>query len=265
MRPGRLDRNSGQHHTDAEQDSAVANEMLPRFGKDGMVGRVATRGERGRAERLLAELVERACAQSRGAMPPQLLAGYLPALLKAAANGRRVSAADLRRCRELGGQAVRDGVALPAIVDAYLSATRFAWADLATLLPAFGARSVPDRALSAAGQTVLRAADDALAAVAEGYVAAGRSLIRAEEARRREFVDDLLGGGAEIRGLVSRAERFGLRLTAPHLVAVVRAGRAFRDTGVAVGSVEQHLRARWPGHEALGGWCFSSRGGAASC
>ena len=184
-------------------------------------------------------------------MRPELLAGYLPALLRAAGHGRRVAASDLRRCRELGAQAARDGVALPAIVDAYLSATRFAWAELATLLPAFGARSVPDRALSAAGQSVLRAADDALAAVAEGYVAAGRSLIRAEEALRREFVDDLLGGGAEIPSLITRAERFGLRLTGPHVVAVVRATRPFRDTGGAVATAETFLRARMPGRDAL--------------
>lgn len=167
-----------------------------------------TRREPVSADRLLSDLAERACAETRGAMRPELLAGYLPALLRAAAQGRRVAAADLRRCRELGAQAARDGVALPAIVDAYLSATRFAWADLATLLPAFGARSVPDRALSAAGQTVLRAADDALAAVAAGYVAAGRSLIRAEEARRREAApDDVRSGLTRSSQIVYRWRR----------------------------------------------------------
>ena len=227
------------------------NVSLPGFGNGGMVDRMAKRGEQVSLDRLLADIAERACAEARGAVGPQVLAGYLPALLAATAEGRRLARSDLRRCRELGGQAARDGVALLAIVDAYLSATRISWAQLRALVPAFRGRRLPDNALSVAGQTVLRAADDALAAVAEGYESAGRSLIRAEEALRREFVDDLLGGDAEVRGLVSRAERFGLRLTAPHQVAVVRAARAFRDTGIAVSSVEERLRARTPGREAL--------------
>ena len=211
---------------------------------------MARRPERMSVERLLVDIVARACAEGHGAVGPHLLSGYLPAVLAATARSRRLTRSDLRRCRELGAQAARDGVALPAIVDAYLSATRIAWARLGELLPAAKGR-MPEPALTSAGETVLRAADDALAAVAEGYVAAGRSLIRAEEAQRREFVDDLLSGNAEVHGLVSRAERFGLRLTAPHQVAVIRAAQAFRNTGVAGSVAEEYLRARAPRGEAL--------------
>ena len=45
-------------------------------------------------------------------------------------------------------------------------------------------------------------------------------MIRHEEALRREFVDDLLRGDADVARMVERAEPFGLDLSAPHHVAL---------------------------------------------
>lgn len=44
--------------------------------------------------------------------------------------------------------------------------------------------------------------------------------VRQQEAVRREFIDDLLYGRSELGSLVERAERFGLRLSYAHAVAV---------------------------------------------
>jgi hypothetical protein len=50
---------------------------------------------------------------------------------------------------------------------------------------------------------VLRACDDAVAALAEGYTSARRAMVR------REFVDDLLAGTADPAGLLVRAPSYG--------------------------------------------------------
>jgi sugar diacid utilization regulator len=94
------------------------------------------------------------------------------------------------------------------------------------------------------GEVVWLAADTALAAVTAGYVDAQREVVRREEAFRREFVDDLLVGRSDVGSLVERAERFGLSLTAPHVVAVAATDRPV-DSGMQLtGGVADPLRAR---------------------
>src|ERR1039458_2019234 len=75
-------------------------------------------------------------------------------------------------------------------------------------------------ALRAAGLAVLRAADDAVAAAAEGFEWAHLSLARREEAERLEFFDDLLSGRGGLPDLMARGERLGLRLAGPHQVVL---------------------------------------------
>jgi sugar diacid utilization regulator len=72
----------------------------------------------------------------------------------------------------------------------------------------------------AAGLAVLRAADDAVAAAAEGFERAHLSMARREEAERREFFDDLLSGRGRAGDLIVRGDQFGLRLAGPHQVVV---------------------------------------------
>lgn len=57
-------------------------------------------------------------------------------------------------------------------------------------------------------------------AFAEGYKRAQRVAIRQEISARREFIDDLLYGRSDLGLLAGRAERFGLRLSHTHAVAV---------------------------------------------
>jgi hypothetical protein len=151
-------------------------------------------------------------------VPISLLDGYLDALMAVGGSGRRLTRGELEVCGRHGQEAAGLGVPLPALVDAYLTATWQAWDEL----PAARAASSLGR-LRLVTRAVLRAADDAAAALADGYDRARRITIRREEALRREFIDDLLEGRGDLKLLVERAERFGLGLGSRHLVAAAKA------------------------------------------
>jgi sugar diacid utilization regulator len=174
-----------------------------------------------------------AAAEEAGGVDVTLLGDYLQLLASASAAGTRLDANALALCRKLGGRAAEEAVPLRALVDLYLSATWRAW----RVLPAV--REAPDlAAVYTAGEAVLRAADDAVAAAAEGYQAAGRWAIRREEAVRREFVDDLLSGAGEPSRLLTNAEHFGVDVVGRHLVVVCVSDRPFRDATPTVARVE---------------------------
>ena len=188
--------------------------------------------------------VTQASAEEHG-MPVGLLAGYLGALLTVAHSGGRLSGEEEKTCRRLGGEAASAGVALPALVDLYMTASRRLWPRLPELVGAARGTPVRSAELVGIGEAVWRAADSALAALAAGYVDAQRVVVRREEAFRREFVDDLLSGRSDVGSLVERAEPFGLTLTATHVVTVAGTDRPI-DSGMHVTSwVEDAARARF--------------------
>ena len=158
----------------------------------------------------------RGAADDAGGLDPALLGGFLPAVVAAAGSGRRLRRRELRDCGERGGQAAQAGVALRAIIDLYLSASWRLWDEL----PAVSGGSAAQ--VRAAGLAVLRAADDGVAALAEGYQLARGDLSRRQESARREVFDALLAGGAEAAAVLGRAADLGLDLAAPHAVLVVR-------------------------------------------
>jgi sugar diacid utilization regulator len=153
-----------------------------------------------------------AASREAGGVPAELLTDYLPAVLDAASTGRRLTTAELAGYGRSGERAAESGVALRGLVDLFLSATWRLW------------RELPDAggsvALRAAGLAVLRAADDAVAAAAEGFERAHLSIARREEAERLEFFDDLLSGRGGLPDLVARGERLGLRLAGPQQVVL---------------------------------------------
>jgi sugar diacid utilization regulator len=156
--------------------------------------------------------ITHAASREAGGVPAELLGDYLPAVLDAASTGRRLTAPELAGYGRSGEQAAERGVALRGLVDLFLSATWRLW------------RELPDTggsvALRAAGLAVLRAADDAVAAAAEGFERAHLSIARREEAERLEFFDDLLSGRGGLPDLMVRGERLGLRLAGPHQVVL---------------------------------------------
>jgi PucR C-terminal helix-turn-helix domain/GGDEF-like domain len=156
--------------------------------------------------------ITRAASREAGGTHPDLLGDYLPTVLAAARTGRRLTAAELAGHNRSGGQAAENGVALRDLVDLYLSATWRLWREL----PVDGTATV----LRAAGLAVLRAADDAVAAAAEGFEQAHLSVARHQEAERIEFLDDLLGGHGSLPDLVAHGARLGLVLAGRHQVVL---------------------------------------------
>jgi hypothetical protein len=164
-----------------------------------------------------------AASREAGGVPPDLMGDFLPAVHAAALTGRRLTTAELIGYGRLGEEAAETGVALRGLVDLYLSAAWRLW------------RALPDTggtvAIRAAGLAVLRAADDAVAAAAEGFERAHLSVARRQEAERIEFLDDLLGGRGSLPELVARGAGFGLRLAGPHQVVLVGGSAGARYGG----------------------------------
>jgi hypothetical protein len=167
-------------------------------------------------------------AAEAGVAEADLLGDYLPRLAEACGTGARLARRQLAEYRSLGARAADGGVALPALIDLYLSATWRAWRRLPQV-----AGDDPE-AVRVAGEIVLHAVDDAVAAVADGFQRARRAAVRLEESIRREFIDDLLSGTGDPVDMLARAERFGLDLTGRYAVTVVRGPRPYQDTSPRV-------------------------------
>ena len=164
-------------------------------------------------------------AAAASGTPVDLLGEFLPMLAEAAIHGRRPEARELEAVRELGQRAARQGVGAGQTVGLYLSAAWRLWRELPMVVRSRDREKVRD-----AAEAVLRVLDDAVAVLVESHQSARRDLIRHEEALRREFVDDLLRGDADISRMVERAEPFGLDLGKPHHVALA----VPRDGGVEI-------------------------------
>lgn len=157
--------------------------------------------------------------------PVALLGEYLPLLADAAIHGRRPDARELDAVREQGRRAAAQGVDARRAVDLYLSTAWRLWRQL----PVVERSSDPEKVRQAA-EAVLRALDDAVGVLVDGHQSERREMIRQQEALRREFIDDLLRGDADVSRLVERAEPFGIDLGRHHHVALA----ASVDGGSAV-------------------------------
>ncbi|MEV1022876.1 helix-turn-helix domain-containing protein [Streptomyces sp. NPDC050264] len=159
--------------------------------------------------------------------PDAYLEGYADLIATASATGRRLTRDELDRRRALGLRAAEAGLGLRALVAAHLAETRAHWPR------------TPD------AEGLLAAVEQAVDAFAEGYERAQRLAVRREEAARREFVDDLLYGRSDLGRLAQRAERFGLRLSSGHAVAVAQGANAYEEGDPVPREVESALVARF--------------------
>jgi hypothetical protein len=191
-----------------------------------------------------AGIADRAATES-GAQTPDFLVGYIEMLVAVSKTGRRLGHDELDTRRVLGAAAAEQNVTLRALIDLYLSATWLTWRELPTVAGASAAT------VHATAESVLRAADDAIVALAEGYDRAQRVVMRQEEARRREFIDDLLHGRSDLGRLAATAERFGLRLAGQLAVATARADRGFVDGDTITRRVESSLLTRFGARDVL--------------
>lgn len=164
----------------------------------------------------------RAVADSAAAAcqaPVELLGEYLTMLADAAVHGRRPRAEQLAAVRDLGRSAAEQGVGAGQAVELYLGAAWRLWRELPMVV-----RDRDRDRVRAAAEAVLRVLDDAVGVFLDSHQAARREMIRHEESLRREFIDDLLRGDADVSRLVERAEPFGLDLGQSHQVALASPG-----------------------------------------
>ena len=188
----------------------------------------------------LAEVAQGAC-RDVGDVPIELLGDYLPLLADAATAGREPDAVELDAIGSLGRRAAESGVSAGSAVQLYLSAARRLWQQLPAVV-----RSRDSEVVRAAAAAVLNVVDQAVARLAEGYTDARRQMVRWEETLRREFIDDLLRGDADVGRLVERAEPFGLDMARPHQVALAAPAGRLDETEATIGALERAV-VRWAG------------------
>ncbi|WP_405760291.1 helix-turn-helix domain-containing protein [Streptomyces sp. NBC_01420] len=167
-------------------------------------------------------------------VPEHFLDGYARVVADAAATGRRLTRDELDARRSLGEHAAEAGLGLRALVAAHLAEIRS---------HAVGPGIPLDNAVETAAQ--------ALDAFAEGYERAQRQTMRQEGAARREFIDDLLYGRSNLGQLSERAERYGLRLSYEHAVAVARGDIAYEEGDSLSREVERAVIARFGNRDIL--------------
>ncbi len=188
--------------------------------------------------RAVVEGIAAAAAQDAGLADADLLDHYLPVLTATVTAQNRLSRSHLAALRGAGRTAAARGLALRSVLALFLSATWRLWREL----PAVGAPSHDPSTLVSAGELMLRATEDAVGALTEGYQLARRELVAAQAAARREFVDDLLlGGTQDLAGLIERAASFGLTLAGPHAVVVVEAAQPFADSSPVTAVLERSV------------------------
>lgn len=169
--------------------------------------------------------------------------GFAEMLADAAATGRRLTRDEIESRRVLGARAAEAGVGWRQLVRAYLVAGR------------------ESRPVRADLDSVLSVLEQAVDAFADGYDRAQRLVVRKEEAARREFIDDLLHGLGDPGQLAARSERFGLRLSRAHAVAVAEGTEAYDETDPVPRRVSGELFARFEGRRIL----FTTKDGRMVC
>ncbi|MDH6542836.1 PucR family transcriptional regulator [Streptomyces lavendulae] len=162
------------------------------------------------------------------------LAGYADIVGAACATGRRLSRDELESRRTEGERAAEAGLPLRGLIRDHLAA----------------AQTVRLAAPSSSA-SLLSVVEQAVDAFLEGYERAQQQAVRQEEAARREFIDDLLYGGSDLGRLAERAERFGLRLSQAHAVAVAAGAEPYGDGFRVARGIETAVLTRFPGRQIL--------------
>jgi sugar diacid utilization regulator len=175
-----------------------------------------------------------------------LLGEYLTMLADAAVHGRRPRPEQLAAVRDLGRRAAEQGIGAGQAVELYLSAAWRLWRELPLEV-----RSRDRDHVRAAAEAVLRVLNDAVGVFVDSHQATRREMIRQEESLRREFIDDLLRGDADVSRLVERAEPFGLDLGQSHRVALAAPATPQDEVDRAATVLERAVVERFGDREVL--------------
>jgi len=193
----------------------------------------------------LAEVAQ-AAGREAGGVPVELLGDYLTLLADAATTGRKPDPVELDAVRLLGRRAAELGVSAGSAVQLYLCAARRLWSELPMVI-----RARDSAAVRAATEAVLHVVDAAVANLAEGYTEARKQMVRQEETLRREFIEDLLRGDADVGRLVERAEPFGLDMGRPHQVALAAPTGRLGHADAVISALERAVVHRFGDRDVL--------------
>ncbi|MFF0228643.1 PucR family transcriptional regulator [Streptomyces sp. NPDC004629] len=182
-------------------------------------------------------------ASAAEATTETFLDGFQEILADAAVTGRRLTRDEIESRRHLGARAAEAGHGWRTLVRAHLAAGR------------------AGRPAGADADSVLAVVEQAVDAFADGYERAQRHVVRREEAARREFIDDLLHGRGDPGQLASRCERFGLRLSRTHSVAVAGGPEGYDESDPVPRQVADELFARFENRRIL----FTTKDGRMVC
>jgi len=174
------------------------------------------------------------------------LVDYPKLLAEVSRTGRLPRRDELDAFRALGERAAEKGLALRELVGLYLGQTRQLWGTLPGV-----ARAATASERARTGDAILGAVEVAVSALGEGHERAQRLAVRQEEGARREFVDDLLYGRSDLGRLAERAQRFGLRLTGVHAVAVASGAEKYDDVHRTFRRIERELLGRFGTRDVL--------------
>jgi sugar diacid utilization regulator len=148
---------------------------------------------------------------ARTPTPSPWLAGACTGLLNAPADHQRVQAA------ELGATAADTGLHLSDLVNAVLHAAADSWQSTAT-----DPHDTPAEVHTRAAD-LINTAQSLLNAVLAGYASRTHAELARHDRDRTAFVNDLLTGRTDPGSLAERAHRYGIRLSATHVVLIARA------------------------------------------
>ncbi|GGP99498.1 hypothetical protein GCM10010215_26590 [Streptomyces virginiae] len=163
------------------------------------------------------------------------LTGYVECLRDACTTGRRMTRTELEARRAEGERAAELGLTLRVMICEHRAVSQ----EVLTRVP-----------IQQAG-SLLAVSEQAIDALVEGYERAQHQAVRQEEAARREFIDDLLYGRSDLGRLAERAERFGLRLSQAHAVAVASGPEPYGDGYPVARGIESAVLSRFTGQQIL--------------
>ncbi len=166
------------------------------------------------------------------------LAQLFETVLDAAAERRDLSLAERDQFVAVGSEARDADMALSSLIATYLGGAGELWEQIFS-------NADPAQAIDLS-RSLRKVSEEAVAGLAAGFEASQRRSIRAEESRRREFLEDLLSGGASEAQLSDRAREVGFVSSATWVAAVADCDRALSDVGPIQARARTELASRAP-------------------
>lgn len=166
------------------------------------------------------------------------LAQLFEIVLDAADEQRDLTLAERDAFFGAGRVASESGRTLSSVIEAFFGGAGQLWEQVFVT-------ALPSEAVEI-GRALRRVSETAVGALAAGFEAGQRQSIRAQEAIRREFLDDVLSGMADATHFADQAEAAGFPVAATYVVAVIDVGRQLADAGPFHSQVERELQGRAP-------------------